>query len=99
MQKLYIFLLFSKIQFLAQKTTASQTNFGFTNIGSNSTVSVLQPFLSDFLQNVQTLDFIIAFRWMTSFLWKGYKTEIEKEDLYQVIPEDESKFLGDELEK
>ena len=49
--------------------------------------------------NVQTLDFNIEFRWMTSFLWKGFKTEIEKEELYQVIPEDESKFLGDELEK
>ena len=29
------FLLFLKIQFLLQKTTASQTNFGFTNIGLN----------------------------------------------------------------
>ena len=34
-KKLFIFLLFSKIYFLPQKTTASQTNFDFTNKGSN----------------------------------------------------------------
>ena len=32
---LMIFFLFLKIYFLTQKTTASQTHFGFTNIGSN----------------------------------------------------------------
>ena len=36
---------------------------------------------------------------MTSFLWKGYKTDLDKEDLYEVLSEDHSKVLGDKLEK
>ena len=36
---------------------------------------------------------------MTSFLWNGYKTELQKEDLYEVLSEDDSKVLGDQLER
>ena len=39
------------------------------------------------------------FRWMTSFLWNGYKTELQKEDLYEVLSEDDSKVIGDQLER
>ena len=36
---------------------------------------------------------------MTSFLWNGYKNEYQKEDLYEVLSEDDSKVLGDQLER
>ena len=42
---------------------------------------------------------IICFRWMTPFLWNGSKNEIKKEDLHKVLQEDESKVLGDKLER
>ena len=41
----------------------------------------------------------ICFRWMTPFLWNGSKNEIKKEDLHKVLQEDESKVLGDKLER
>ena len=35
---------------------------------------------------------------MTSFLWNGSKRDLFKDDLYKVLPEDESQFLGNQLE-
>ena len=35
---------------------------------------------------------------MTSFLWNGSKKDLFKDDLYKVLPEDESQFLGNQLE-
>ena len=44
-------------------------------------------------------DFNICFRWLTPFLWKGFNKNLKNEDLYRVLPEDDSKFLGDKLER
>ena len=35
---------------------------------------------------------------MTPFLWNGSKKDLFKDDLYKVLPEDESQFLGNQLE-
>ena len=36
---------------------------------------------------------------MTSFLWNGSKKNLEKEDLYKVLSQDESETLGNQLEE
>ena len=35
---------------------------------------------------------------MTPFLWNGSKKDLFKDDLYKVLAEDESQFLGNQLE-
>ena len=44
-------------------------------------------------------DLNICFRWLTPFLWKGFNKNLKNEDLYRVLPEDDSKFLGEKLER
>ena len=39
------------------------------------------------------------FRWMTALIKLGYRREIQSEDLYGVLPEDEAEHLGQILEK
>ena len=41
----------------------------------------------------------ICFRWLNPFLWKGFNKNLKNEDLYRVLPEDDSKFLGEKLER
>lgn len=42
---------------------------------------------------------VLHFRWMTALIKLGYKREIQKEDLYGVLPDDEAEHLGYQLEK
>ena len=39
------------------------------------------------------------FSWIIPFLWRGSKKEIKEDDVYKVLPDDESKYLGDLLDK
>ena len=36
--------------------------------------------------------------WVNHLMWKGYKKELDESDLYQVLDEDRSGYLGDKLE-
>ena len=42
---------------------------------------------------------IIFFWWMNPLLWVGYKKDLELEDLYETLKEDQSEVLGDRLER
>ena len=42
---------------------------------------------------------ILFYLWVNPLLSKGYKKELEQNDLYQVLDEDCSNFLGDKLEE
>jgi hypothetical protein len=39
------------------------------------------------------------FRWLKDLFWKGYNNDLEAEDLYDILANDRSEMLGDELEK
>ena len=41
----------------------------------------------------------LAIRWMNSLLGEGYKKDLEIENLYEVLKQDESEFLGNKLER
>lgn len=41
----------------------------------------------------------IFFLWLIPFFRRGYKKELETEDLYDVLKHDSTGFLGDKLEK
>lgn len=40
-----------------------------------------------------------CFSWISGFLSKGYKNEINESDLYSPTPDDDAHFLANELEK
>lgn len=39
----------------------------------------------------------ILFLWIFPLFWKGYRKELEEEDLYGILKEDETDHLGDKL--
>lgn len=42
---------------------------------------------------------VLVFWWIKDLFWKGYDKDLEVEDLYNILPNDRSEMLGDELEK
>lgn len=42
---------------------------------------------------------ILVFWWIKGLFWKGSGTDLDVEDLYNILPSDESEKLGDELEE
>ena len=72
----------------------SQSNFKIVLLVS--LIGKLHFAFLDFLNLLITLDLN---RWLTPFLLKGFKTNLRDEDLYHVLPDDESKYLGDKLER
>ena len=36
--------------------------------------------------------------WVNPLMWKGYKNKLDETDLFQVLDEDRSDYLGDKLE-
>ena len=39
------------------------------------------------------------YRWMNPLLGKGYRKSLEMEDLHEVLKNDESQLMGDQLER
>jgi hypothetical protein len=43
--------------------------------------------------------YVNCFRWLNNLFKKGNKGELEDSDIYDVLPEDATKGLADELER
>ncbi|PNF15051.1 hypothetical protein B7P43_G16818 [Cryptotermes secundus] len=42
---------------------------------------------------------VLVFWWIKDLFWKGYDKDLDVEDLYDILPNDRSEMLGDDLEK